>query len=79
MLKKNQLTGVEIRKKLTNDFGLNIGRVTSYRVLYLLERNGYVTRTEKKYRITQKGRAEIKKGKKVLEEILRILGSETNK
>jgi len=76
-LVKSKKTGGEIRKELKERYKLSIGMVTSYRVLYLLERGGYVKiekeKNKKYYVICEKGREELEKGKKILEDYLRIL------
>ncbi len=70
-------TGGEIRRELKEKYKLNIGMVTSYRVLYLLEKGGYVKigkkNKKKYYSICEKGREEMEKGKKLLENYLKIL------
>ncbi len=70
LLNKKSYYGFEIRKEIKNKFGFWVGNVTSYKVLYLLEKGGYV-KSEKKgreiyYRITGKGRRELIAGDKFL-------------
>ncbi len=70
--KHGMLSGSEIKKKLMEDYGLGIGKVTSYKVLYLLNRGGYVSRKidqnkrKKLYAITRAGKEEMKKGAELL-------------
>lgn len=55
-------------------FDFKPGRITPYRVLYRLEKNGFVkSKLEKRrrvYQITEKGKEEIKKVKKFYYRIL---------
>ncbi|RLJ00704.1 MAG: PadR family transcriptional regulator [Candidatus Aenigmatarchaeota archaeon] len=73
--RNNNLTGAEIKQRLLEDFSLRIGTVTSYKVLYLLERGGYVKkeRNKKTYSITIEGKKELKRGTSLLGEYNRIL------
>ena len=57
----------ELRKKVNQEFGFWTGRVTGYRVLYLLENNGYVESynkgRRKYYRLSEKGKEQLEKAK----------------
>ena len=57
----------ELRKRVRERFGFWAGEVTGYKVLYLLEKDGYVeSYTEgrnKYYRLTEKGLEQLKKAK----------------
>ena len=59
-----------LRKKVNEKFGFWAGKVTSYKVLYLLEKDGYVDsyikNRRKYYRLTKKGLEQIKKAKEFL-------------
>ena len=59
-----------LRKKIKERFGFLAGKVTSYKVLYLLERDGYVESYVKEhrkyYKLTEKGLEQIKKAKEFL-------------
>jgi len=54
-----------IRKEIQERFGFKPGIMTAYKVLYLLNRGGFVKKSEegrkKIYTITEKGRKELKK------------------
>jgi DNA-binding PadR family transcriptional regulator len=68
----------EIKNELKERFGFATARVTSYVVLYGLEKDGYVkTRWEKRkkyYTITSKGEKLLKDGQKYMVELAEILG-----
>jgi len=59
-----------LRKKIKERFGFLAGKVTSYKVLYLLEKDGYVKsyvkERRKYYRLTEKGLEQIRKAKEFL-------------
>ena len=70
LLKKERYYGYEIRSEIKTEFGFWVGNVTSYKVLYLLEKGGYV-KSEKGgreiyYQLTKKGLEELKAGNKFL-------------
>jgi DNA-binding PadR family transcriptional regulator len=70
LLDKKSYYGYEIRDVIKNKFGFWVGNVTSYKVLYLLERGGYV-KSEKSgreiyYKLTKKGKEEMKAGNEFL-------------
>ena len=73
-LKKKDYYGYEIRKKVKEEFGLFIGNVTAYKVLYLLEKDSYITSFRKGnikyYKITSKGKKELKDGEKFLHSLI---------
>jgi DNA-binding PadR family transcriptional regulator len=60
---KKPMYGYEIRKIIKKSLGFWLGNVTAYKVLYDLERRGYVKAEEKTYRkrysITAKGKKEF--------------------
>lgn len=70
LLDKKSYTGYAIRKEIKNKLGFWVGNVTSYKVLYFLEKGGYVTSAkqgrEVYYKITSKGRMELREGTKFL-------------
>ncbi len=70
MLLKRKMIGYEIRGEIKKRYGFWCGNVTAYKVLYLLEKDGYVKSDKISgrvyYTITQKGKAELKNGKQVL-------------
>lgn len=63
LLTKGEKYGKEMRKEIEEKFGFWIGNVIAYKVLYLLERGGFITSEKigKKriYRITPKGKNEL--------------------
>lgn len=76
LLKKN-LYGWEIPRIIEKEFNFKPGKITPYRVLYRLEKDGFVkSKMEQRrriYQITKKGEEELKRAKGFYEEILRKL------
>jgi len=76
LLKKN-LYGWEIPKIIEKEFDFKPGKITPYRVLYRLEKDGFVkSKMEQRrriYQITKKGEEELKRAKGFYEEILKKL------
>ena len=77
LLKKEELYPYQIQDKIKKEFGFYPGNVTPYIVLKMLEKGDYVAvvRSEKLhgperkyYKITEKGRNEIKKGAAIYKE-----------
>jgi len=70
LLNKKSYTGYAIRSEIKNKFGFWVGNVTSYKVLYLLEQGGYARSVKRGreicYKITGKGKAELKAGERFL-------------
>lgn len=64
--------GSELREAVKENFGFWIGNVTAYKVLYLLENDGYVEvekeGRKKYYRITEEGREQLEKAKNFFKE-----------
>lgn len=77
LLTRGKRYGSEIRKKVKERFGFWIGNVTAYKVLYLLEKDDYVTSEKegrkKYYSITDKGEEQLEKAKNFLKEVLNDL------
>jgi len=80
LLVKKEMYPYEIRREITKVFGFNPGTVTAYVVLYKLEKDGYVRYGETKkisgperkyYKITIKGRNELKNGKRIFRDMLK--------
>jgi len=78
LLMKKEMYPYEIRREITKVFGFNPGVVTAYVVLYKLEKDGYVKSGEKMkiggperkyYKITTKGKEELKKGKIIFKKL----------
>jgi DNA-binding PadR family transcriptional regulator len=69
-LKRRELYGFEIRNMVKKEFGFLIGSVTAYKVLYLLEKDNYISSFRKGnvkyYKITQKGVDELQEAKRFL-------------
>jgi DNA-binding PadR family transcriptional regulator len=67
----------KLRKEIEKKFGFLAGNVTSYKVLYLLERDGYVISYIKGnrvyYKLTTKGKNELIKAKKFFKKIHQLL------
>ncbi len=63
----------ELRKAVNEQFGFWAGEVTGYKVLYLLEKDGYVgcymQGRKKYYRLTSKGSDQLKKAKEFLHRV----------
>ncbi len=79
LLKEREMYAYEIRKELERKFGFKPALITSYVVLYRLEKEGYVKSksVEKKryYMITPEGEELLKKGTAYIEEMLEKLKS----
>ena len=67
----------EIPKMIEKEFGFKPGRITPYRVLYRLEKQGFVkSKMEERrrvYQITEKGKNELEKAKNFYKKILNYL------
>lgn len=74
LLKKRELYGWEIPELIKKKFGFKPGKITPYRVLYRLEKEGFVTSNMKDrrkfYRITKKGEGELEKAREFYKETL---------
>jgi PadR family transcriptional regulator, regulatory protein PadR len=70
ILAQNDEYAYELRKKVNSEFGFWSGNVTGYRVLYLLENDGYVEfyvkGRRKYYKLTEKGREQLDKARNFL-------------
>ena len=77
LLEKKDEYAYELRKKVNEEFGFWAGRVTGYKVLYVLEKDGYVESyskgRRKYYRLTDKGQEQLEKAKDFLEKIYTVL------
>lgn len=73
LLKGGKKYGSEIRGKVKERFGFWIGNVTAYKVLYLLEKDGYVEAEKegrkKYYTITGKGEEQLEKARDFLSRV----------
>lgn len=74
LLKKGEIYAWEIPSLIEKKFGFKPGRITPYRVLYRLEKAGFVkSKIEERrrvYRITEKGKRELEKAENFYREIL---------
>ena len=74
LLKEREIYGWEIRSLTEKKFNFRPGLITPYRVLYRLEKEGFVKSKIKDrkrfYQITEKGKKELEKAKKFYQEIL---------
>lgn len=77
LLLNKKLYGWEIPRIIEKEFNFKPGKITPYRVLYRLEKDGFVkSKMEQRrriYQITKKGEEELKRAKEFYEEILKKL------
>jgi len=77
ILKEKDEYAYEIRKSIEKKFGFLAGNVTSYKVLYLLEKNGYVKSYMKGrrnyYKLTEKGLTQLKKARDFLKKVYKSI------
>jgi DNA-binding PadR family transcriptional regulator len=70
LLKKKKLYAYGLRDEIKKNFGWEHGLITSYVVLYKLEKDGLIKsefeERRKYYKISEKGRKELKKAKRYL-------------
>jgi len=75
LLKKREIYGWEIRSLVDKKFNFKPGLITPYRVLYRLEKGGFVKSEMKErrriYKITEKGKKELKKAKNFYKKLLK--------
>ncbi|MBZ9569926.1 PadR family transcriptional regulator [Patescibacteria group bacterium] len=75
LLKKREIYGWEIRSLVDKKFNFKPGLITPYRVLYRLEKDGFVKSKVKErrriYKITKKGKEELKKAKNFYKKLLK--------
>jgi len=77
LLQEKSIYGWEILNLIEKKFNFKPGRITPYRVLYRLQKNGFVKskmkETRRMYEITKKWEKELKQAKGFYEEILKKL------
>ncbi|MCW1296550.1 MAG: PadR family transcriptional regulator [Candidatus Parvarchaeota archaeon] len=77
LLSEKDAYAYELRKKIEKKFGFLAGNVTSYKVLYLLEIDGYVKSYSNGrriyYKLTKKGKKELNKAKNFFKDIYNFL------
>jgi PadR family transcriptional regulator PadR len=75
LLKKERLHAWRIQTLIEKNFGFKPGRITAYRVLYKLEKEGFVKSVMEErrrvYKITKKGEKELESAKDFYREILK--------
>jgi len=73
LLKEKDDYAYELRKRVKREFGFWAGNVTGYKVLYLLERDGYVKSymkgRRKYYKLTEKGLKQLKKAQSFFKKV----------
>ena len=77
LLKDKDGYAYDLRKRVEKEFGFLVGNVTSYKVLYLLEKDNYVKSyvigRRKYYKITKKGLRQLEKAKDFLKKVNKSL------
>lgn len=77
LLKSRKVYGWEIPAAIEREFGFKPGKITPYRVLYRLEKEGFVKSELKErrrvYQITEKGKLELNKAKIFYKKLLNAL------
>ena len=75
LLKEKELYGWEIPKLIEKNFNFKPGKITPYRVLYRLEKAGFVKskmrERRRTYQITEKGKEELEKAKDFYQQIFK--------
>lgn len=77
ILKNYPVHAWDIPKIIEREFNFKPGRITPYRVLYRLQQQGFVKSELKErrrvYKITEKGKEELKKAKKFYKQLIEKL------
>jgi len=77
LLKRKELYGWEIPAIIKKEFKFKPGKITPYRVLYRLEKDGFVKSKLKErrrvYQITEKGKKELERGESFYRKLLKKL------
>lgn len=78
ILKKEPMHAYALRKEVKERFGFRPGTVTAYKVLYLLNKDGLVSKKEegrqKVYSVTEKGKEALKEAVRFYKERAKLLG-----
>lgn len=79
LLTNGKKYGSELREAVKENFGFWIGNVTAYKVLYLLENDGYVEKEKegrkKYYKLTEKGKQQLDEAESFFEDTWKDLKS----
>jgi len=77
LARKKPIYAYVLQKEIKKQFGFKPGRITSYRVLYRLEKECLVKSNLKNhkriYQITAKGKAELEEAKEIYKKVLKML------
>ena len=77
LLKEKPIHGFLIQEEIKKRFHFRAGKITPYRVLYRLEKEGYVRSGQEAnrriYQITEKGKKELEKAKKMYQKITKLI------
>jgi len=77
LLRQSPIHAWNLQSLIEENFGFKPGRITPYRVLYRLEKDGFVkSKTSERrrvYEITEKGKKELGKARSFYEKILKWL------
>ena len=77
ILKDEPMHAYHIRSEIEKRYGFKPGNVTSYKVIYLLNRSGFVTKKEEErkiiYEITERGQNALKEAIDFYQDRVRIL------
>jgi len=77
LLKKREIYAFELQFLIEKEFGFRPGKITPYRVLYRLEKTGFVKSRMKErrrvYKVTEKGAKEFEKVKEFYQKIFNQL------
>ena len=75
LLKERGIYGWEVQSLIDKKFNFRPGLITPYRVLYRLEKQGFVKSKTKErrrtYKITEKGKKELEKAKAFYKQLLK--------
>lgn len=76
LVERGPIYAYKVRKDIQKKFGFKPGMVSSYRVLYRLELDGFVksamVKRKRIYKITEEGKKELKKAKDFYKKMTKI-------
>jgi len=74
LAKKRPIYGYTLRREIKEKFGFLPGKISAYRVLYRLEKEGYlkseILERKRTYFLTKKGQEELEKAKEFYRKVL---------